>query len=172
MVDRARGTGQLTLTKDMTDLIEAYTIGCVATVRLDGTPAVSPKATFLVVNERLIVFANIRSPGTVENIRHRPDVEVNFVDGFTRKSCRVRGLARYVLSDNAEVALKTSFKEKWPDLYGLIQGFVVIDVTGAQMISSPSYDAGAVSSQLAEQWLRTYAVNLGYDVVRRGSTGP
>ena len=50
------------------------------TINEDGTPAVSPKATFVVVDDACIAFGNIRSPGTVANIRSRPDVEVNFID--------------------------------------------------------------------------------------------
>ena len=39
--------------------------GAVATVNADGTPAVSPKATFVVVDDQRVAFGNIRSPATV-----------------------------------------------------------------------------------------------------------
>ena len=84
------------LTKAMMGIIETHTIGYVATVRPDGSPAVSPKGPFLVLNEREIAFSTIRSPGTVENLRTRADIEANFVDVFQRKGCRVRGLGRFV----------------------------------------------------------------------------
>jgi len=152
------------LTQEMIDLIATYTIGCVATVRADGTPAVSPKATFLVVDERTIAFANIRSPGTVENLRRRADVEANFINVFARKGCRVRGRARYLSREDAEPALQSRFEEKWPDLFDMIRGFVLIELTGAEVLTSPSYDIGASAGQLTEHWLHLYAGNLGFSV--------
>ncbi len=155
------------LTKEMIDLITTYTIGCVATVRPDGAPAVSPKATFLVLDDRTIAFANIRSQGTVENLRQRPDVEVDFINPFARLGCRVRGYARYAPLANAEATRRTKFKEKWPDLYDLVHGIVTIDVIEAESLTSPSYDVGAVAGELAEHWLRCYAAAFGFAVTRR-----
>ena len=68
------------LTEPMKRLIQNYSAGAVATLNEDGTPAVSPKATFVVIDDGCIAFGNIRSPGTVANIRSCPDVEVNFID--------------------------------------------------------------------------------------------
>jgi len=68
----------------------------VATTNEDGTPAVSPKVTFVIVDDGCIAFGNIRSPGTVANIRTRPDVEVNFIDVLTRRAVRVKGRAEIV----------------------------------------------------------------------------
>lgn len=158
------------LTREMIDLITTYTIGCVASVRPDGAPAVSPKATFLVLDDRTIAFANIRSQGTVENLRQRPNVEVDFIDPFARLGCRVRGRARYVLRDHAEAFLRTKFKEKWPDLYDLVHGIVTIDVTEAETLTSPSYDVGAVVDQLTEHWLRRYATALGFAVTKQADS--
>ena len=154
------------LTQAMVDLIETYTIGCVATVRSDGAPAVSPKATFLVLDDRTIAFANVRSQATVENLRRRPEVEVNFIDVFARTGCRVRGRAHYVLRDDAEASLRIKFENGWPDLYHLVRGIVVIDVIDAESLSSPSYDVGAVAGRLTEQWLRRYAAALGFAVTK------
>ena len=57
------------LTAPMKRLIANYNAGSVATTNEDGTPAVSPKATFVVIDDGCIAFGNIRSPDTVANIR-------------------------------------------------------------------------------------------------------
>jgi len=57
------------LNAEMTTLIKQNTIGCVATVTTDGRPAVSPKGTFIVVDDTTIAFSHIRSRNTVNNIR-------------------------------------------------------------------------------------------------------
>ena len=159
------------LTADMIHLISTYTIGCVATVRPDGAPAVSPKATFLVLDDRTLAFANIHSQGTIENLDHRPELEVDFIDVFARRGCRVRGRTRYHPRDQAEPALRSRFEHEWPELYDLMKGFAVIEVTQASLLRSPSYDVGAVEDQLTEQWLRKHASALGFTVTKTANGG-
>ena len=74
-------------------LIGNFPLGFVATVTAGGRPAVSPKGTFLVLDDTTIAFGEIRSPGTITNLGHQPELEVNFVDVFTRKGARIRGQA-------------------------------------------------------------------------------
>ena len=71
------------------DVIARPPLGFVATITPDGQPAVSPKGTFLVLDDATIGFGNIRSPGTLANLAARPGVEVCFVDPFTRKGARL-----------------------------------------------------------------------------------
>ncbi len=75
--------------------IEQVRLGFVASVTSGGRPSVSPKGSFVVLDERTIAFAEIRSPGTISNIGHSPEVEVNFVDSFRRKGWRMRGSRKY-----------------------------------------------------------------------------
>jgi len=92
---------------------------------------------------------------------------VDFIDVFARKGCRVRGRARYILRDHADAALRTGFRKRWPELYGAMQGFVLVDVTEAQLVTSPAYDVGAVASELTEEWLRRYKAVLRVHRLRR-----
>ena len=155
----------------MKALIETSTVGCLATVRPDGTPSVSPKGTFLIVDDRTIAFAHIRSQGTVDNLRSRADVEVDFIDVFQRKGCRVRGSATYAPRERAEPLLLARFRDCWPDLYGLLKGVAVIAVTAAEIVTSPAYDVGAVPDALVEHWLRHHATRLGFAVSKRTGLG-
>jgi predicted pyridoxine 5'-phosphate oxidase superfamily flavin-nucleotide-binding protein len=66
------------LTPDMKRIIEEQHLGFVATADLDGTPNVSPKGTFIVLDDETIAFGEIRSPGTIRNLRANPRIEVNF----------------------------------------------------------------------------------------------
>ena len=52
------------LTKEMEKLIKENTIGLVATVTPDGYPAVSPKATTIVLDSTHLAFIDLRSPKT------------------------------------------------------------------------------------------------------------
>jgi len=70
-------------------VITEQRLGFVASVGADGTPNLSPKGTFIVLDEQTIAFGEIRSPNTLRNIDHNPVVEVNFVDPFARKGVRI-----------------------------------------------------------------------------------
>ncbi len=136
------------LTAEMRTLIANHTAGMVATIRDDGLPAVSPKATFVVLDENRIAFGNIRSPGTVANIRKRPAVEVCFIDVLARKAVRVTGEAVHVSKARAEPDLVRAFEPTFGDYIGHIAGFVVITLSGAELILSPAYDSGITEAEL------------------------
>ena len=95
------------ITEPIRRIIEENTIGLVATVAPDGSPAVSPKATMVIVDERTIAFSDLRSPQTVRNIRLNPAVELNFIDVFSRKAARVKGHATYYEKGSAR------YLERW-----------------------------------------------------------
>jgi predicted pyridoxine 5'-phosphate oxidase superfamily flavin-nucleotide-binding protein len=73
------------LTADMKRVVDEQRLGFVATVCPDGTPNLSPKGTTAVWDDDHLIFANIRSPGTLANLRQNPNVEVNVVDPIVRK---------------------------------------------------------------------------------------
>ena len=139
------------LTKPMRRLILDYSAGAVATVNEDGTPAVSPKATFVVVDEERIAFGDIRSPGTVANLRSRPAVEVNFVDVLTRRAVRVRGVAEIVEKDSpAAQPLQPVFEASWAPYLDLMANYVLITISHAELILSPAYDVGHTAAELGK----------------------
>ena len=133
----------------MQQLLRDYSAGSVATVNVDGTPAVSPKATFVVVDERCIAYGNIRSPGTSANLRERPAVEVSFVDVLARRALRVRGRARILEPDSdAAKPLRALFESLWGPYLEHMSEFVCIDISKAQLILSPAYDVGLGRDEL------------------------
>lgn len=137
------------LTKPMKKIITDYNAGAVATVNGDGTPAVSPKATFVIVDDNCIAFGDIRSPGTVANIKQRPDVEVNFIDVLTRQAVRVAGRASIVeKGSEAGQKLIPLFQQSWAPYLDAMQAFVSISITRAELILSPAYDLGFKKSEL------------------------
>lgn len=136
------------LTADMQRLIADHSAGMVATVNDDGTPAVSPKATFVVLDATTLAFGDIRSPGTVANLRARPAVEVCFIDVILRRAVRVTGTATIVAKAAAAAPLVAAFAAAWPAYLPLISAFVTIDVRRAATILSPAYDIGLSAADL------------------------
>ncbi|MDH3580242.1 MAG: pyridoxamine 5'-phosphate oxidase family protein [Hyphomicrobiales bacterium] len=136
------------LTDKMKKLITDHRAGMVASINDDGTPSVSPKATFVILDERKIAFGNIRSPGTLANIRQRPAVEVCFIDVVLRKAVRVTGTAAIHPKATAEGPLAAAFEAEWSAYLPHISTFVTIDVSGAELIVSPAYDIGLTEDEL------------------------
>jgi len=138
----------------MKRLVAEQKLGYVASVSADGKPNLSPKGTFLVRDDHHIMFAEMRSPNTLANIETTPSVEVNFVDIFSRKGFRFKGLARFVAKSTEEYdALLPPFEAEWGALSARFNGIVVIEVETALPLVSPAYDMGAEEAQLRQQWL-------------------
>jgi predicted pyridoxine 5'-phosphate oxidase superfamily flavin-nucleotide-binding protein len=100
------------LTADMKRVVEQQRLGFVATVCSDGTPNLSPKGTTAVWDDDHLVFANIRSPGTLANLRQNANVEVNVVDPFVRKGYRFKGVASILESGPFYEKLLAFYRER------------------------------------------------------------
>ncbi len=146
------------LTSPMKDLIATFPLGFVASVTSDGAPAVSPKGTFLVLDDHRIAYGDIRSPGTRRNLVANPAVEVNFIDPFKRKAVRVAGTA--VLHPEGSDWF-TVQHPIWLDVFGglakRIQSIVEINIHSASEIWTPPYDDGATEAEM----IATYKAKFG-----------
>ena len=136
------------LTDEMQNLIRTHTAGFVATIRKDGSAAVSPKATFVVVDERTLACGNIRSPGTAANLRRSPCCEICFLDPLTRKAVRISGNGTMIGKAVASRELTGLFEQYWADYLPHMTGFMIFDLTSAELILSPAYDHGATEAEL------------------------
>ena len=144
------------LTKKMQKLITQHTLGFVATVNTQGQPNLSPKGTFVIVDQKHLMFSEIRSPNTLRNLQSNPKVEVNFVDPFKRKGVRVKGTARIIEKPDAEFGELFPEFEQWGELTKLIRRIIMIEISQAKEISSPIYDLGADESEMVSIWSDKY----------------
>ena len=139
---------------ELKKLVNFQKLGYVATVSSDGTPNLSPKGTIAILDDSRLVFANIRSPKTIENLTNNPSIEINVIDPFSRMGYRFKGLAN-ILSDGKDFAnILDYFKQK--GIKSTISHIVVIDVTSFSEITSPSYDLGLKKDDLIKKWKQYY----------------
>ena len=139
------------LTADMKRVVSEQRLGFVATVCPDGTPNLSPKGTTAVWDDDHLVFANIRSAGTLANLRQNPNVEVNVVDPFVRKGYRFKGLADILESGPLYQKAIGFYKDRGSQV-SMIREVVLIRVVSAHPVDSPAYDLGNTETQLREQY--------------------
>jgi len=149
MSSGTRGTTKM-LTPDMKRIIEEQRLGYVATSAPDGMPNVSPKGTFVVLDDLTIAFGEIRSPGTMQNLQANPRIEVNFVDVFTRRGYRFAGLATVV--ERGDASFDALLPRLRSTLSPRIRAIVMIQVTRALPLTSPAYDDGRTEADLRRSW--------------------
>jgi predicted pyridoxine 5'-phosphate oxidase superfamily flavin-nucleotide-binding protein len=155
------------LTADMKRVVEQQRLGFVATVCPDGTPNLSPKGTTAVWDDDHLVFANIRSPGTLANLRTNAHVEVNVVDPFVRKGYRFKGIASIVDSGPRYDQLLAFYRARGSQ--HAIREIVVIEVRSAHPIDSPAYDLGLTEEEVRDRMERHFrSLRMGTTTSQEG----
>ena len=144
----------ITIPNNIKNFVNFQKLGYVATISKDGTPNLSPKGTIAVIDESTLVFADIRSPQTMQNLQENPSVEINVVDPFQRTGYRFKGDGKIINNGSEfekilEYYVKTGVKSK-------INAVVIVDVKSMSEITSPSYDLGATKDELVPKWKKYY----------------
>jgi len=145
----------ITISEEIKNFVNSQKLGYVATVSNDGTPNLSPKGTIVVMNESTLVFADIRSPQTIQNLQNNPSVEINVVDPFQRLGYRFKGECK-IINEGPEF-------DKILDYYvnvgikSKINSVVIVDVESMSEVTSPSYDLGVTKDELVSKWKKYYS---------------
>ena len=150
------------LTADMKRLVTEQRLAYVATVCPDGTPNVSPKGTIAVWDDDRLVFADIRSPGTIANLKKNPAVELNVVDPFARKGYRFKGRGKAIVEGELFEEIMRFYRGRWVDTAknkeSRIRGFVLVKVETALPLISPAYDDGSSDElSIRKYWISYFA---------------
>ena len=140
------------LTDDMKRIVCEQRLGYVATVCPDGTPNLSPKGTTAVWDDDHLMFADIRTPQSVQNIEQKPAGEVNVVDPLVRKGYRFKG--RGVVDRSDDVFQRGCQIYRGAGVMNEIRAVVLIRVDRALPLISPAYDRGETEEQVKDRWRR------------------
>ena len=139
---------------EIRNFVNFQKLGYVATVSSDGAPNLSPKGTIVILDDSRLVFANIRSPQTVENLTKNSSIEINVIDPFSRMGYRFKGFAN-ILSDGSDFKKILDYFEK-KGIKSKISDIVIVDVKSFSKVTSPSYDLGLKKDVLIEKWKQYY----------------
>ena len=151
------------LTTDMKRVVTEQRLAYVATVCPDGTPNLSPKGTIAVWDDEHLVFADIRSPGTIANLKKNPMVEINVVDPFARKGYRFKGTGNVIAGGEIFREIMNFYRNRWVDTArskaeAAIRGFVLVKVETALPLISPAYDDASSDEQsIRKYWISYFA---------------
>ncbi len=152
-------TATVKLTPEMQRLIAEQRLGFVASVCEDGTPNLSPKGTVSVWDDEHLLFADICSPGTVNNLRARPTVEINVVDPIIRKGYRFKGSAMVYQEGPIFERGVAFFRQRGSR--SPITSIVLVHVERALPLLSPAYDQGMAEEEVRLHWLERWCALYG-----------
>jgi predicted pyridoxine 5'-phosphate oxidase superfamily flavin-nucleotide-binding protein len=145
------------LTNELKAIIAANPLGFVASVNADGTPNLSPKGTFVILDDAHLGFGHIRSPHTMANIAKRPAVEINFLDVLARKAARIAGVCDIVERGGADFNELYAAFESWGEYAKIMKALVSVRITKASLVLSPAYDLGHTEEELRGQYRKKFA---------------
>jgi len=138
------------LTAEIKEFVKKEKLGFVATVCPDGTPNLSPKGTTTVWDDEHLVFADIHSPGTINNLLINPSIEINVVDIFIRKGYRFKGIGK-VFSEGSLFEEVVSFYRAAGAKY-TIKNAVLIKIERILPLASPVYDTDISEDEVIKRW--------------------
>lgn len=121
----------------MTDL--NYVLGWLATADDRGNPNVSPKEIWKFDGVDRLLIANIASPTSAGNILSNPNVCFSFVDVFSQKGLKLKGVASVALPGTQVFRLMATPLVAMCSARFEIRSLFIVQVTGATPILAPSY---------------------------------
>lgn len=148
------------LTEDMKRVVRQQRMGFIATVCPDGSPNLSPKGTATVWDNDHLVFANLDSPATIENLGHNPACEINVIDNFIRKGYRFKGTAELITNGALFEEIQDAYTTGGRNIQKSnlpAKGYVLMTVIKAAPLASPGYTPGKTETQMREEWTGYWA---------------
>jgi len=104
-----------------------------------------------------LVFAHIRSPQTVANVRNNQAMEINVVDPFTRKGYRFKGTAEIIEGGATFEQIMKMYRgdtavDPLENAELRVKAFVLMTVHSAKPMISPAYDGSATEEEIVSKW--------------------
>lgn len=145
------------ITQKIQDFLEHQKLGYVATVSSDGKPNVSPKGTILGWNSKMLVFADIRSPDSIKNLKTNPHVEINVIDPILRKGYLFKGKGRVVSTGDTFEDILKYYRTK--GIKSKINSIVLVTVSDILEVTSPLYDLGISEQEIRSKWKKHFELS-------------
>ena len=142
------------ITQEIKNFLKEQKLGYVATVSVDNTPNLSPKGTIIALDEKHIIFAEIRSPQTIANLKINPKLEINVVDPLIRKGYRFKGNAKILTTGDEFTKIICEYKKS--GIKSKINAIVKIRVSHVDEVTSPLYDLGYSEEDIKMKWKKIF----------------
>jgi len=140
------------ITDDIKEFVNRVQLGFIATVCPDSTPNLSPKGTTIVWDNDHLAFADIHSPGTIDNLKSNPAIEINIVDVFTRKGFRFKGIGQILSEGDTFEQILSYYRNKGTK--HPINNIVLVKVHRILPLISPAYFTSLSEEEIKDYWVQ------------------
>ena len=142
------------ISSEIKSFLNSQKLGYVATVSPDGKPNISPKGTIISWNSDLLVFANIRSPDTMSNLKTNSSMEINVIDPLSRKGYLFIGTGEVIKDSPLFDEILTYYRNS--GIQSPINSVVLVTVSSVSEVTSPLYDLGKSESEIKLRWKKYF----------------
>ena len=142
------------ITEEIKNFVNFQKLGYVATTSADNTPNLSPKGTIMILDESHLIFANIHSPQTVENLKQNPSITINVVDPFSRRGYIFKGNAEIISSGDKFKKIISCYETS--EVKNSIKSITLVKIENVNEVFSPLYDLGYTEKELKVKWKKYY----------------
>ena len=142
------------ISSEIKSFLNSQKLGYVATVSPDGKPNISPKGTIISWNSDLLVFANIRSPDTMNNLKTNSSMEINVIDPLSRKGYLFIGTGKIIKDSPLFDEILTFYRNS--GIQSPINSVVLVTVSSVSEVTSPLYDLGKSESEIKLRWKKYF----------------
>ncbi|MGB0855929.1 MAG: pyridoxamine 5'-phosphate oxidase family protein [Nitrosopumilus sp.] len=142
------------ITQKIKKFLDIQKLGYVATVSSDGKPNISPKGTIIGWTSDTLVFADIRSPDTIKNLQHNPNVEINVIDPLLRRGYLFQGTAKIIKDSFLIETILNYYRQK--GVKSPIVSLVSVDISSVSEVISPLYDMGISEEEIKSKWKKHF----------------
>ena len=142
------------ISSEIKSFLNSQKLGYVATVSPDGKPNISPKGTIISWNSDLLVFANIRSPDTMSNLKTNSSMEINVIDPLSRKGYLFIGTGKIIKDSPLFNEILTYYRNS--GIQSPINSVVLVTVSSVSEVTSPLYDLGKSESEIKLRWKKYF----------------
>ena len=138
------------ITDGIAEFLDRQRLGYVATVSPDGRPNVSPKGTITRWDDSSLIFADIRSPDTVRNLKGNHSIEISVVDPVLRRGYLFEGTGTIIRDPVMLERALTLYRRM--GVRSTINSVVVVEVSSVSSVLSPLYDLGMTEDEIGSKW--------------------
>ena len=142
------------ITQDIKDFLDLQKLGYVASVSSENKPNISPKGTIIGWTTDAIVFANIRSPDTIENLQTNSHVEINVIDPLLRRGYLFQGTAKIIEDKSLFGQILNHYRKI--GIKSPISSIVYVKVSDVSEVTSPLYDMGISENEIKSKWKKYF----------------
>jgi hypothetical protein len=101
-----------------------------------------------------LIFADIKSPNTIANLKKNPSIEINVVDPLIRRGYRFKGEGKIISEGDEFQKIITHYKNE--GIKSEIKSIVLVKVGTVNEVTSPLYDLGYSEEEIKTKWKKHY----------------